>query len=59
MSFGTIFWSSEPEKIWTVIEEIVAHGVPLVSVKRIALSFDGMNYRLAFQLSLAERSLTG
>ncbi|THU84356.1 UDP-Glycosyltransferase/glycogen phosphorylase [Dendrothele bispora CBS 962.96] len=30
MSFGTVFWPANPEKIWAAIEEILASGTPLV-----------------------------
>jgi hypothetical protein len=31
MTFGTIFWSSEPDKIWAVIDEIMSQGILFVS----------------------------
>jgi len=30
MSFGTVFWPKNPEKVWAVVEEILASGTPLV-----------------------------
>ena len=30
ISFGTIFWPAEPEKMWAVIDELLEEGVPLV-----------------------------
>lgn len=30
MSFGTVFWSSEPEKIWMVIETLIDLKMPFV-----------------------------
>ncbi|THU84357.1 UDP-Glycosyltransferase/glycogen phosphorylase [Dendrothele bispora CBS 962.96] len=30
MSLGTFFWPSNPEKVWAVMEEILASGTPLV-----------------------------
>lgn len=30
MSFGTIFWSTEPEKVWAVIDTMIELGIPFV-----------------------------
>ncbi|KAF5339270.1 hypothetical protein D9758_013333 [Tetrapyrgos nigripes] len=30
MSFGTFFWPKNPEKVWAVIEELLATGTPLI-----------------------------
>ncbi|KAF5372087.1 hypothetical protein D9758_004960 [Tetrapyrgos nigripes] len=30
MSFGSIFWPSDEDKLWAVIEEILASGTPLI-----------------------------
>ena len=32
ISFGTIFWSSEPEKIWAVLDVLIEEGIPFVSL---------------------------
>ena len=31
MSFGTVWWSKEPEKIWAVVDTLIEKGVPFVS----------------------------
>ena len=31
MSFGTVWWSKEPEKIWAVVDALIEKGVPFVS----------------------------
>ena len=32
ISFGSIFWSAEPEKIWTFVEVIMEKKLPFVSI---------------------------
>ena len=32
MSFGTVWWSKEPEKIWAVVDGLIEKGIPLVSL---------------------------
>ena len=31
MSFGTVWWSKEPEKIWAVVDALIEKGIPFVS----------------------------
>ena len=31
MSFGTVWWSKEPEKIWAVVDTLIEKGIPFVS----------------------------
>ena len=37
MSFGTVWWSKEPEKIWAVVDALIEKGVPFVSFFLILL----------------------
>lgn len=30
ISFGSIFWPAEPEKIWAVIDILIEHRIPFV-----------------------------
>jgi hypothetical protein len=30
MAFGTIFWPTNLSRVWTVIEEILSSGIPLI-----------------------------
>ena len=30
ISFGTVYWSAEPEKIWAVIDVLIEHRIPFV-----------------------------
>lgn len=31
ISFGSLFWSTEPEKIWAALDVIIEKGIPFVS----------------------------
>ena len=37
ISFGTVFWSSEPEKIWAVLDVLMEEGIPFVSLASSSL----------------------
>lgn len=36
ISFGSVFWSTEPEKIWTFLDVVMERNIPFVSVRPVA-----------------------
>lgn len=32
IAFGTVFWTSQPEKLWTIVDVMLDIGIPFVSV---------------------------
>lgn len=35
VAFGTVFWTSQPEKLWAIVDVMLDLGIPFVSIFKI------------------------